>query len=409
MPPSLAPLDVLRAYGDPRAGNALVHGDNLAGLRALARGFTGAFRCAYLDPPYNSGRAFAEYLDARAPGEWDAMMRPRLEALSPLLAEDGAVFVQIDDTQLAALAQMMDDVFGRENRISVVTVVRSAATGHKAINNGPVHVTDFLLAYAKDKKKWRYRPQQRVRSRFDAAYATWLEDPDAAPEAWRFHPLKTKLAALLGYASAREASRALGRDAFHARVETHALRNARHVVRFAQPRYEAIGRAAQRVVDDSRAEPERVLVLERPGRPPFIVRGGNRVLFLSDKVREVDGEPVIVEPLTNVWDDVPFQGIAREGGVVFSRNKKPERLVARVLSMSSDPGDWVIDPFLGSGTTAAVAHKMGRRWIGIESGDHLVTLAEPRLRRVVDGADPTGITSSVGFEGGGGFVVAALP
>ena len=147
-------------------------------------------------------------------------------------------------------------------------------------------------------------------------------------------------------------------------------------------------------------------MLERDGRPPFIVRGGNRVLFLADKVREIDGRAAIVEPLTNVWSDVAFQGIAREGGVAFSRNKKPERLVARVLAMATDPGDWVIDPFLGSGTTAAVAHKMGRRWIGIESGEHLVTLAEPRLRRVVDGEDPTGITSAVGFTGGGGFVVA---
>jgi adenine-specific DNA-methyltransferase len=182
------------------------------------------------------------------------------------------------------------------------------------------------------------------------------------------------------------------------------LDHARHVVRFAQPRYEAIGRAAQRVVDASRAEPERVFVLPREGRPPFIVRGGNRILFLADKVR--GGE--IVEPLTNVWTDVPFQGIAREGGVVFSRNKKPEKLVARVVAMASDEGDWVLDPFLGSGTTAAVAHKMGRRWIGIESGDHLVTLAEPRLRRVVAGEDKTGITRATGFSGGGGFRVATV-
>jgi adenine-specific DNA-methyltransferase len=106
-----------------------------------------------------------------------------------------------------------------------------------------------------------------------------------------------------------------------------------------------------------------------------------------------------------VWTDVPFQGIAREGGVVFSRNKKPERLVARVLAMATDPGDWVLDPFLGSGTTAAVAHKMGRRWIGIESGAHLTTLAEPRLARVVRGEDTAGIGAC---EAGGGFQVARV-
>lgn len=405
-PASCDALTVLRAYGDARAENLLVHGDNLAALRGLEARFAGAIRCAYLDPPFNTGRTFTEYADARTPAEWDAMMRPRLEALRPLIAEDGAVFVEIDDTQLAALTLLMDAVFGAKNRISTITIVRSAPTGHKAINAGPVHVSDFLLVYAKDRRRWRYRSQVRVREGFDEAYATWLEDPDAAPSRWRLRPLKAAVAEALGHSSTREATRALGRDAFLARVHAHALHHARHVLRFAQPRYEAIGRAAQRVVDRSREAPERVFVLERDGRPPFVVRGGNRVLFLADKVREIDGRPVIVEPLTNVWDDVPFQGIAREGGVVFARNKKPERLVARVLAMASDPGDWVIDPFLGSGTTTAVAHKMGRRWIGVESGEHLVTLAEPRLRRVIDGADPTGITAQVGFTGGGGFVVA---
>lgn len=385
--------------------NLLIHGDNLVALRTLATDFTGTFRCAYLDPPYNTGRAFAEYDDARAPDEWDAFMRPRLEALRPLLADDGAVFVQIDDTQLAALTRLLDETFGRENRISTITVVRSAPTGHKAINAGPVHVSDFLLVYAVDRKRWRYRPQVTVRAGYDAAYGTWLADPDAPPARWRFAPLKATVAQALGHAKATAASRALGREAFQARVVAHALAHARNVVRFAQPRYEAIGRAAQRVVDRSKAAPERVFVLEREGRPPFIVRGGNRILFLADKVRTVEGRPAIVEPLTNVWTDVPFQGIAREGGVVFTRNKKPERLVARVLEMASDPGDWVLDPFLGSGTTAAVAHKLGRRWVGIELGAHATTLAEPRLRRVVAGEDASGVR---GFGGGGSFRVVAM-
>jgi adenine-specific DNA-methyltransferase len=360
-PPAGPELVVVRAHGDSAAENMLVHGDNLPALRALARDLAGKIRCAYLDPPFNTGRSFAEYDDARRPEEWDAMMRPRLEALAPLLADDGAVFVEIDDTQLAALTRLMDDVFGAANRISTITIVRSAPTGHKAINAGPVHVSDFLLAYARNKRRWRYRPQVRVREGFDDAYSTWLDAPEGRPERWQFRPLKAAVAESLGYGSSRAAAAALGREVFVARVHAHALRRARHVVRFAQPRYEAIGAAAQRTVDRSRAAPDRVFVLEREGRPPFIVRGGNRILFLADKVREVDGRPAIVEPLTNVWDDVPFQGIAREGGVVFSRNKKPERLLARVLAMASDPGDWVIDPFAGSGTTAAVAHKMRSR------------------------------------------------
>jgi adenine-specific DNA-methyltransferase len=400
------PLRVLRRHGpDLVPENLLVHGDNLAALTKLADRFAGKIRCVYLDPPFNTGRSFAEYNDSLDTAEWAAMMRPRLQALLPLLADDGAVFAEIDDTQLAHLMLLMDEVFGAKNRITTITVVRSAATGHKAINAGPVHVSDFVLAYAKDKKKWRYRAQVRVRDGLDPAYGTWLDDPDAAPARWTFRPLKSAIAMQLGYATPRAAVVGLGREAFERRLVELALASARNVVRFAQPRYEAIGRAAQAIVDRSRAAPERVFVLDREGRSAFIVRGGNRILFLGDKVRIVGGRPAIVEPLTNVWTDVPFQGIAREGGVVFTRNKKPERLVARIIAMASDPGDWVLDPFLGSGTTAAVAHKMNRRWIGIESGDHLVTLAEPRLARVVAGEDATGISHETGFVGGGSFAV----
>lgn len=399
-------LKTAAAYGDAGAENLLVHGDNLAALTALAAAFAGRIRCVYLDPPFNTGRAFAQYDDA-----WDAwsdMMLPRLRAIAPLVAEDGAVFAEIDDTMLAELNVLLDEVFGKQNRISTITVVRSATTGHKAINAGPVHVSDFVLAYARDKKKWRYRAQHRVRDGYDEAYGTWLENPKDVPHAWRFRPLKAAAAEHLGFASTRDAIRALGSEELARRTARFALARAEHVVRFAQPRYEAIGRAAQKVVDRSKRDRDRVFVLPRDGRRPFIVRNGNRILFLKDKVSVVDGAPAIVEPLTNVWTDVPFQGIAREGGVVFSRNKKPEKLIARVLAMASDEGDWVLDPFLGSGTTAAVAHKMGRKWIGIEAGAHARTLAEPRLRRVVDGDDRTGVTGAYSFGGGGGFRVVEV-
>ena len=131
------------------------------------------------------------------------------------------------------------------------------------------------------------------------------------------------------------------------------------------------------------------------------------MLRLEDKVAMRDGRRVIVEPLTNVWDDVPFQGIAREGGARFVRNKKPEKLIARILALATQSGDWVLDAFLGSGTTAAVAHKMGRRWVGIERGEQMNELCIPRLRRVVDGEDTAGVSRALRWAGGGGFHVCA--
>jgi len=362
----------------------LIRGDNLDVMRRLRASFAGRFRCAYLDPPFNSGRTFREYRDAWPPGAWRDMITSRLEALAPLVADDGAIFAEIDDTQLGELLVSMDRVIGADNRVAVVTVVRSAATGHKAINRGPVNVTDFLLVYAKDRPRWRPHRVWRRRATRDRAYRTWLANPDAPPRAWTFAPL------------GRVAPKGADLDAF-------VLANARHVVRFAQPRFDAVSVEARRWIERSRAEPDRVLVLERPGYKPMILRGGNRLLFLEDKVREEGGERFFVEPLTNVWDDVPFQGIAAEGGVRFERNKKPERLIERVLALATSPGDWVIDPFLGSGTTAAAAHKMGRRYVGIEAGPHLDALCVPRLARVVRGEDPTGITRAHGWSGGGGF------
>ena len=336
------------------------------------------------------------------------MMRPRLEALVPLLADDGAVFAEIDDTQLAHLALLMDEVFGAKNRISTITVVRSATTGHKAINAGPVHVSDFILAYAKDKKQWRYRPQVRTRDGLDPAYGTWLDDPDAPPAEWRSARSAPRSPSSSGTRRRAPPSPRSARARSIAASSSSRSRNARHVVRFAQPRYEAIGRAAQAIVDRSRAEPRACSCSSAKGARRSSSAAAIASSSSATRSAMVGGRPSIVEPLTNVWTDVPFQGIAREGGVVFSRNKKPERLVARVLAMATDPGDWVLDPFLGSGTTAAVAHKMNRRWIGIESGDHLATLAEPRLARVVAGEDATGISGETGFAGGGSFTVMEL-
>jgi adenine-specific DNA-methyltransferase len=386
--------DASRSYGDPGAENVLVHAENLDAMARLARaGFDARFRCIYFDPPFNSGRRFAEYDDALLPEVWRAMIRERLVVARALLADDGAIAIEIDDTELGPLQIAMDDVFGREQRVSTITVVRSAATGHKAANRGPVNVTDFLLVYAKDRARWRCNAIVRERERYDGAYATWLENPRDPPVRWRFTPLAAHVQRALGGAPAR------------ADVERYAVAHAEHVVRFAQPRYEAVGRKARALIDRSRREPERVLRLARGSRRDLVLRAGNRVLQLSNKVVDVAGRRVVVEPLTNVWDDVPFQGIAREGGARFVRNKKPEKLIARIIAMSTDSGDWVLDAFLGSGTTAAVAHKMGRRWVGIEQGEHVDALCIPRLRRVVDGEDTTGVTRAFEWKGGGGFHV----
>lgn len=384
------------SHGAPPADNMLIHGDNLEAMRALRRTHEAQVRLAYLDPPFNSGRAFAEYDDRLSPSSWRNFMHERLLALAPLMRPDGSVFVEIDDTELGTLIELMDEVFGRKNRMSIISVVRSASTGHKAINPGPVNVTDFVLVYAVDRKQSPLYPLQRVRKTFDHAYSTFLENPKAPFGEWRFCPLRAQVAQVLGHDGTRAARKALGGEAFDQEVVRFALRNPSHVVRFAQPRYDAVGKRVQALIDASRKRKDQVLCLRRDKLPDFFVRNGNRILFLADKVISTADGPGLSEPLTNVWDDLPFQGIAKEGGVKFERNKKPERLLERVLNLGSAPGDLVLDPFVGSGTTAAVALKMGRSFIGVDAGDHLLSLAVPRLRAVLDGSDQSGIPGNPG-------------
>lgn len=401
------PRGVTRAR-KPRAGanGRIVFGDSREVLAALGPSLERQVRFAYLDPPFNTGRRFDEYVDRAPKSVWRSSLAATVERVAPLLDSTGSVALHIGDRELSGSIDILDDAFGSRQRISIVTVVRSASTGHKAINAGPVNVSDYVLLYAKDKKA--YAPQRLFRPRDgrDTAYGSIIVNFRDPPAKWRLESLKSYVAKSLGHDTTRRATRALGEAAFEAETTRIALAEAHRVVRKAQPRIEAIGQRAQRAVVESRAKPDQVIVLRRAKHSPFYLLGGDRLLFLADKVQAGQGgEPTVVEPLTNVWSDIPFQGIAREGGVRFVRNKKPERLIERLLLLSTAPGDLVLDPYLGSGTTAAVAHKMGRRWIGIERESVNVDKANERLARVVRGMDATGISKRYAWKGGGSFVV----
>ena len=382
---------VARRHGpDLAPDNLLVHGDNLVALTKLAGRFAGRSAASTSIRRSTRGVRLQNTTTRSAPREWAAMMRPRLEALLPLLAEDGAVFAEIDDTQLGHLMLLMDEVFGAKNRISTITVVRSAADraqGHQRRAGARLRLRPRLregqeevaLSPAGPRAR-RPRPRVRDLARRPRRRAGALDVPPA--------PQRHRRAARLRHPARGRRGRSGARPSIGALVDL-ALASARHVVRFAQPRYEAIGRAAQVVVDRSRAAPERVFVLDREGRSAFIVRGGNRILFLGDKVRVVDGRPAIVEPLTNVWTDVPFQGIAREGGVVFTRNKKPERLVARILAMATRPRR------LGARSVPRQRHDRRRRAQDeppldrdrVRRSSHHARRASPRARRRRRGRD----------------------
>jgi adenine-specific DNA-methyltransferase len=377
----------------------MIHGDNLLALKALEQEFAGKVKCIYIDPPFNTGQAFEHYDDGLEHSLWLTLMRDRLELLHRLLASDGSLFVHIDDNELGYLTVLCDEIFGRPNRTTLVTFKQGAATGHKAINPGCVSTANYILIYAKDKELWAPNRLFTARER-DDRYNQFIPNIDDVHSAWQIVPL-TKAYAEHASLSAKDA-RARIRSSPE-EIDDFVASHATQVVRLARPDYKAVSKEARALIDESKKKPNAVLHLPREDHKDFYFIRGERILFYKDKLKEIDGQLVAGEPLTTIWDDLLSNNLHNEGDVNFPKGKKPEALLKRVIEMSTKPGDWVLDSFGGSGTTGAVAHKMRRRWIMVELGEHCHTHCLPRLTSVVNGRDESGVTSAVGWQGGGGF------
>ena len=379
--------------------NRLIHGDNLPALHALADEFAEKIACVYMDPPFNTGQAFEYYADGVEHAGWLTLMRDRLEALHVLMADHATLFVHIDDNELGYLIVVLDEIFGRANRLSVVTFKQGASTGHKAINPGCVSTTNFILMYAKNRNAWRpnrvFVPRER-----DKRYAQFVMHRDKAPSQWEIVPLLQAFAQVSGcdIKEARARVKATPRllDAF-------VFKHSHCVAQLVRPNYAAVSKAARQLIDASKAQPEEVFHLPRRDHSDFYFMRGQRILFYENKIKTIDGAQISGEPLTTLWDDLLSNNLHKEGGVAFAKSKKPEALLKRMMALATLPGEWVLDAFAGSGTTGAVAHKMGRQWVMMEAGDHCQDLIVPRLRRVIEGQDPSGVTNDVKWQGGGGF------
>lgn len=383
--------------------NILIHGDNLLALKTLESdpSVCGQVKCIYIDPPFNTQQAFEHYDDGVEHSTWLSLLRDRIEIIHNLLHDEGSLFVHIDDNELAYLIVLLDEIFGRNNRISVVTFKQGSATGHKSINPGVVSTSNFILIYAKQKEKWRPNRLFTGRMDRDKRYSQFIENRNDEYSEWRFTTL-SKAFARSENLSEKEIKKALGDD-YESRITEFVHENADAVIQPARPDYNAVSSAARALIDRSREHPQQIFKLERPGLSDMYFVGGQRILFYSSKLKLVDGQLVAGEPLTSIWDDILSNNLHNEGGVEFPKSKKPEALIKRCIELASAPGDLVLDSFAGSGTTGAAAHKMGRRWIMIELGDHCDTHVMPRMKNVINGTDKGGVTDAARWMGGGGF------
>jgi adenine-specific DNA-methyltransferase len=394
-------LQFQSTHGDAAADNLLIQGDNLLALKALLPFYRGRVKCIYADPPFNTEQAFPDYDDKLEHSQWLTMLFPALQLQRDLLAPDGTLFIHIDDNELGYLLAIADEVMNRKNRVAIVTFKQGAATGHKSINPGMVSTTNFMVVYAKNKASWKPNRLFTGRER-DKRYNQFLSNPDEPYTQWRLTTLSAAFCAATGGKKLNDLKKELGPLVMEEKLNEFVIEHANQVIRPARPDYDAVSEAAQKLIDLSLADKKQILLLKRDGLSDMYFRGGERLIFYREKLKEIDGALVAGEPLTTLWDDLLSNNLHKEGGVDFPKSKKPEALLKRILELTTRPNDLVLDAYLGSGTTAAVAHKMRRRYIGIERGEHAVTKCLPRLKFVVDG-DQNGVSQTTGWTGGGGF------
>ena len=344
--------------GKPWPGNMLIHGDNLLALRALEENFKGAVKCIYIDPPYNTGNAFEHYDDSVEHSLWLSLMQRRIQLLYDLLAKDGVLFINLDENEHAYCKIICDEIFGRSNYIGDLIWQKRKGGGNDSRYIAIDH--DYILVYAKNKSK-------EVHPRW---YVSQSEEYQK-----RYKEIDEN-----------------GNRYFWDTVARNGLKNSIPVtIKCPDGTVLKINsQKSQATIEDGLKDGTVRLTRSKKG------------WTLHHRVY-MSGNQVLRSILTDVGTN---KSAGDESVILFGKNPfdypKPEALIDKILELTTKPGDLVLDSFLGSGTTAAVAHKMGRRWIGVELGDHAYTHCAVRMKKVIEG-EQGGISKSHNWQGGGGF------
>lgn len=410
--PRILVEDKAKSYGNRSSKNMLIHGDNLLALKSLESDYTGKVKCVYIDPPFNTKQAFEFYDDDVEHSIWLDLMARRLRILYNLLDENGLLWIHLDDIEVHYCKVILDEIFLRRNFVSHITYERSAVAG---IGQGGylVNTTEHILLYKKgilpEKDNQSY---EELGMNIMKRYNKYVSD-------FGHRELVREFVAK----SNGEKVRVYKHTDF--KIQSISLKNANDREQELRTEFashlETLFRG-NRVQKENEFQNDIIAGLDKEGfySMDYIPsRGKNEgqqttlyyyncelLSWLRDTTSlNEEGMLTKATKMTTLWKhgEIPKADIANEGGVYFPRGKKPEQLLKRIIEMSTEPGDIVLDAFLGSGTTAATAHKLGRQWIGIEMGEQAYTHCKPRLDAIIDGNDPLGISKSVGWQGGGGY------
>lgn len=353
------------SYGDKDSPNMLIQGDNLEALKALLPYYAGQVKCVFIDPPYNTKSAFEHYDDNLEHAQWLSMMYPRLELLRELLAEDGSIWVTIDDNEAHYLKVIMDEIFGRKNFVSTVIWQKKYAPKSDSRYFSQSH--DFIYVYAKKIDAFNLGRLPKT-DKQNSRYTNKDNDPRGA---WK-------------------PDNVLRNEERDYAIFPVVLPSGREVMPPSGTSWRYTKEKFAQLIADNRIW----FGMDGNARPAY-------KRFLSEVTDTIVS--------TTVWlhDEVGHNDESKKEmrslfGVDLFGTPKPERLLQRIFTLSTQKNDLVLDSCLGSGTTAAVAHKMGLRYIGIEMGEHAQTHCQPRLKKVVDG-EQGGISEAVNWQSGGGF------
>lgn len=403
--------------------NLIIKGNNLLALHSLKERYAGKVKLIYIDPPYNTGNDSFKYNDRFNHSTWLTFMRNRLEIAKELLTDDGLIWVQTDDAEINYIGIIMDEIFGRNNFVNIVTV-KTKIGGVSGSSEGKSlkDATEFIQIYAKNKEKIVLEPIYAMTPVWEYIQEEYIQ----AGKSWKYTSVLTELG-----------ERQLIKDDIESNRKFYHYPNAKtlSVKQYAEKNNmteeDVYNSIPDKIFQTTNAQSSvRTTVMEETaGISKGVVsieyiptKGKNKnklteilytstkrmFMFLSDMLSEdSEGNLLYKEKMTTLWDNIQYNNLSKEGSVDFPNGKKPEKLLQNIIEMSSYEGDYVLDFFGGSGSTAATSHKLGRKWITIEQINSQIEVIDRRLKNVVLG-DGKGISQDVNWQGGGSFVYAEL-
>lgn len=383
--------------------NLIIRGNNLLALHTLKHQFRGKVKLIYIDPPFNTNDDSFRYNDSFTHSTWLTFIKNRLDIARELLSDDGFIIVHIGNDEFPYLQVLMDDVFGRQNFLNIISMSTNDPSGFKSTSSKIFSTSNHLIVYAKNSLKASLNKVYKPKA-YDDNYKYIITNPNELYSNWRYISIKKAICEELQITESQFKSLPEDEQAHH--LASFADSHRKWVFRTA-----AIGGGAlaKRKATIEISKQHKGVVFQHPNEDidGFYILNGENIVFWEKLYREIDGifQPATV--LTDVWTDIKWTGIASEGGVQLKNGKKPELLLKRIIELTTQPYDIVLDFFAGSGTTSAVCMKMKRQFISCEQIDYQIKMCSTRLSNVVNG-EQSGISKAVHWRGGGDFVYVEL-